>query len=358
MKGHPPGVRFSDDYRTVPEGRIIEMLLLAGWAHEQDNPDARAATRRALDNWIGMGLGVRLDATGGRLFDPVEVANVLKRLGLEGRDSFWKDRYVNTGRRLVTDLSSRAGPKHSVNFSRSFCLSSIPVGRSLRLRVPLPLSSVHGEQLDVAPFIEGSSASLTITSGRLEARLASVGEDTVTVGAKLTFTGAHLTSPTSPTEFSSYLKPREGLVVITNRVNELAHALAGPSADARSMVRAFWNYLLDDLACGAIHYDQIRADLPCDFALETGWYDCQLGSALLIALCRARRIPARLVGGHVLYRPAPTNHYWAEVWFESSDGHLSISFAGTSHWADTIPTGATTSTGEFDRSHDYSAFSV
>ena len=36
-----------------------------------------------------MGLGARLDATGERLFDPVEVVNVLKRLGLEGRDSFW-----------------------------------------------------------------------------------------------------------------------------------------------------------------------------------------------------------------------------------------------------------------------------
>lgn len=314
-----PGVRFSDDYRTVPEGRIIEMLLLAGWAYEQDNPDARAATRRALDNWTAMGLGVRLDATGERLFDPVEVANVLKRLGLEGRDSFWIDRYVNTGRRLVTDMSSRAGRTFTVNFRRTFSLRSVPVGRSLRLRVPLPLLSVHGEDLDVAPFIEGSSsASLTINPGRLEARLAAAGEDTVTVGARLTFTGARLTSPASPSEFSSYLKPREGLVVITNRVNELAYALAGPSANARSVVLAFWNYLLDHLACGAIHYDQIRADSPCDFALETGWYDCQLGSALFIALCRARGIPARLVGGHVLYRPAPTNHYWAEVWFEES----------------------------------------
>ena len=265
MKRPAPGVRFSDDYRTVPEGRIIEMLLLAGWAYEQDKSRARAATQRALDNWTEMGLGVRLDATGGRLFDPVEVANVLKRLGLEGRDSFWTDRYVNTGRRLVTELSSRASANYSANFSRTFSLKSIAVGRSLRLRVPLPLSSVHGEQLDVAPFIGGSSASLTVTPGRLEARLAAAGEDTVVVGAKLTFTGARLTSPASPTEFSSYLKPREGLVVITNRVNELSRALAGPGTDARSTVLAFWNYLLNDLACGAIHYDQIQAELAMRF---------------------------------------------------------------------------------------------
>ena len=343
MRDPAPGVRFSDDYRTIPEGRIIEMLLLAGWAHEQDNPDARAATHRALDKWTDMGLGARLDPTGERLFDPVEVVNVLKRLGLEGRDSFWIDKYVSTGRRMVNDLSSRAGGNFTVNFSRSFNLGATPVGRSLRLRAPLPLLSVHGEQLDITPFILGSSsASLTISPGRLEARLAAAGEDSVTIGAKLTFSGTRLTSAVArPPEFSSYLKAREGLVVVTNRVNELAHALAGPSANARSVVLAFWNYLLDDLACGAIHYDQIRADSPCDWALETGWYDCQLGSALFIALCRARGIPARLVGGHVLYRPAPTNHYWAEVWFEESGwtpfDFLSwdLSYGGRdSHWRD------------------------
>jgi hypothetical protein len=34
MRGSPTGFRFSDD-RTVAESRIVEMLLLAGWAYEQ-----------------------------------------------------------------------------------------------------------------------------------------------------------------------------------------------------------------------------------------------------------------------------------------------------------------------------------
>ena len=168
----------------------------------------------------------------------------------------------------MTDLSSRAGANFTVNFSRTFNLGATPVGRSLRLRV----SAAAFERSRRATryhsvHLGRSSASLTITPGRFEARLAAAGEDSVTIGAKLTFSGTRLTSAVArPPEFSSYLKAREGLVVVTNRVNELAHALAGPSANARSVVLAFWNYLLDDLACGAIHYDQIRAE----FAMRLG----------------------------------------------------------------------------------------
>jgi hypothetical protein len=296
------------------------MLLLAGWAYEQDAPEAIAVTRQALDGWIGMGLGARPGPTGERLFDPVEVVNVLKRLGLEGRDSFWADRYIHTGRRLVTDLAANAGRGFIVDFKRTFSLRTAPVGKTLRLRAPLPLASIHGDSLDIAPFVEGSSdVRLGISEGRLEARLVAAGDGPVTLGAKLSFRSA-IPSPrgAGPLDRASYLKPREGLIVVTDRVNALAHALAAPGVDPASAVRAFWTYMMDELVCGAIHYDQVRPDAPCDWTLETGWYDCQLGSALFIALCRARGIPARLVGGHVLYRRAPTNHYWAEVWFEET----------------------------------------
>ncbi len=317
MSGSFSGIEFSDRYRTIPESQIIKMLMLAGWAYEKDGVRAAAVTRQSLNQWIAMGLGVRADLHGERRFNPVEVVNVLKRLGLEGRDPFWSERYVGTGRRLVTDLSSSSDTdKFIVHFRRTFNLRTVPAGKGLRLRVPLPLKSVHGEGLDVRPFAEGSpAATLSVSEGRLEARLVASGQESVTVGARLSFS-AQPPAPdrTSPASLAPYLKPRDGLVVISNRVNELARSLAPRGANALSTIRAFWNYMLDDLNCGAIHYDQVRADAPCDVVLETGWYDCQLGSALFIALCRARGIPARLVSGHVLYRRAPTNHYWAEVW--------------------------------------------
>jgi hypothetical protein len=52
--------------------------------------------------------------------------------------------------------------------------------------------------------------------------------------------------------------------------------------------------------------------------LDNGWYDCQLGSSLFIAICRARGIPARLASGYMLYDLAPGYHYWSEIW---QDGH-------------------------------------
>jgi hypothetical protein len=81
-------------------------------------------------------------------------------------------------------------------------------------------------------------------------------------------------------------------------------------------VRSFWDYINKEMMSGAIHYDQVDFASPCDWTLDAGWFDCQLGSSLFVALCRARRIPARLVGGYLLYPVSPTNHFWAEVWIE------------------------------------------
>ena len=50
--------------------------------------------------------------------------------------------------------------------------------------------------------------------------------------------------------------------------------------------------------------------------MDTGWFDCHLGSALLVALCRATDIPARLVSGYLLYPASPSYHYWAEAWVD------------------------------------------
>jgi transglutaminase superfamily protein len=66
-----------------------------------------------------------------------------------------------------------------------------------------------------------------------------------------------------------------------------------------------------------IHYDEVDRNYPGDWVVENGWYDCQLGSSLLAALCRARRIAARLVRGYLLYPKGPCWHYWAEFWDDS-----------------------------------------
>jgi hypothetical protein len=318
LRGSAPGVRYADDYRTVSERRILEMLLLAGSAYEEDSAKALAESREALSRWIDMGLEFRSTPDGGRLFDPVEVVNLLKRLGLEGRDPYWAERYIGTGRRLVTDLAARSDDGFTVKFRRRFNLAATAPGKTVRLRAPLPLAGVHGEALCVEPFVEGATdASPTLSDGRVEARLILAGQGDVTLGATVVLPAAAASARASDGgDDPAYLKPREGLIVVTDRVAALSRRLAGPDVDPAAAVRAYWTYLLDELICGALHYDQISPETPCDWALDIGWYDCQLGSALFVALCRARGIPARVVGGHVLYRRAPTNHYWAEVWLD------------------------------------------
>jgi hypothetical protein len=312
-------IRFNDRYRNVPETYILGMLRLGGWAYEEDSIRAETATRAALDRWINMGLGVRRHRDA-RLFDPVEVINFLKWAGMEGRDTFWADHYVTTGHRLVRELASRGDDDaFKVHYRRTFHIRD--AGGQVRLRMPLPLASGHLVNLVILPFSEtAEDVRVQVSPGRLEARGTAPRSGDLTIGAELAFRarrshegeGGRL----GDRETALYLRPREGLIVVSERVQALAQSLAARAGAPIDIIRAFWDHIVDELMCGAVHYDQVDADAPCDWVLESGWFDCQLGSALFVALCRARGIPARLVGGHVLYRLAPTNHYWAEAWLE------------------------------------------
>jgi Transglutaminase-like superfamily len=309
----PLGIRVDDRYRNIPEARIVEMLMLAGWAYELESPVAEETSKEALQYWTQIGLGFRRAKNGERLFDPVEVNNFLKRAGLDGRDGFWAERYVRTGRRLVSDLAA-AGPSGVSNsgerqfvvyFRRLFNLRSVVPGSRLRLRAPLPLEGNFLRNLDVTPFAETvRDAQLDVHPGRLEVRIVACGEAEIAIGARLNF-GARPAQPypgedAIEPDKALYLRPREGLIVVSERILAQSRSLAGASASSLEAVRAFWDYIHSELICGALHYDQIDAVSPCDWVLDSGWFDCQLSSALFVALCRARGVPARVLGGYLL----------------------------------------------------------
>ncbi|SFK35550.1 transglutaminase-like domain-containing protein [Methylocapsa palsarum] len=322
-------------YRAIPEGRILEILLLSGWAYEIREGERDAAVREtqsALDGWVDLGLPFERSARGERLFDPTEVVNFLKWAGLFHGDRFWEARFVSTGRRLthsflspnsatndppqLSDLPPRA---FAVVLRREFNLEGAPSSRRLRLRLPLPIEddNLGDLQISILPHGFMDEFRTIVTPGRLDALIHAPIGPAVSLGFEATFTAcAASAAPGSlaSAERDLYTRPSEGLIQLTPRIAALAERLAGAEREPLRLVERFWSYMIENLFCGAVRYEELPATRPLDFVLEKGWFDCQLGSALLAGLCRSRGIPARINSGHLLYPLAPTNHYWVEIW--------------------------------------------
>lgn len=334
------GIGVDDRYRTIPEEPIIETLILVGWAHDTGSPIARESARNALQSWMHAGLGHARAPNGEPLFDPVEVYNFMKRAGLEGRDSFWSERVVETRCRLVSTWAGDCPPgtlavgrrRFTVNFRRTFNLSAIPAGTSLRLRAPFPATGDYLEDLEFEPLaVADPGAKIHASAGRLEVRMVASGEPSATIGATLRFT-ARQQEPgqnrlITDHERALCLTAREGWIFVSERIRALAATLSAEGSPSIDAVRSYWDFIHREMVSGVIHYDQVNPISPCDWTLDAGWFDCQLGSSLFVALCRARGIPARLAGGYLLYPATPSNHFWAEAWLEDR-GWMAFDFIG------------------------------
>jgi len=295
-------------HRSVDRAAIRAMLRLGGCLFDGDH-EAIAAIDALLDGLLASGLPTGVD---GRL-DPTEVVNLMIAEGLDGRSAFWRDRYVTTGRRLVSDLGREHGPRRfEIAFARCFDISRHVPGTRLRLRLPMPVADAHLSNLAVT--VEQGPAKIAIMPGRLEAKIVAGSAARLTIAARIGFTAhpgvPHGDAP-SPCERETWLAAREGPIVVTARVRALARALGGSEPTDR--VRRFRDHLIDAFVCGPVHPDRIGPGPATDWVLDQRRYDCRLGAALLIALCRASGIPARLIGGYLLWA-APTEHYWAEIW--------------------------------------------
>ncbi|MBN9006620.1 MAG: transglutaminase domain-containing protein [Rhizobiales bacterium] len=287
---------------------------------------ALARVLAALEDWIRLGLGYQVSNQGERLFDPVEVINRMKWAGYRGLDDFWADHFVATTRAFVREWDkvsreptsvNRVPERFSVGFRRRFHLDGITAGQKLRLRLPLPLSQ-SSEDIVIEPMVAPElSARIVQSEGRLDFQFAAPAEPAVEIAAKMTFTTSGYSCDVLAEDgVDIYLRGSDGLVRITPRIQALAKNLAGIDCNPLTAATTLFNHIIDDLMCGLVHYDQVDMEAPGDWVLENGWYDCQLGSALFVSLCRAHGIPARILSGHMLYRLAPGFHYWAEIWID------------------------------------------
>jgi len=322
-------------YRTIAESDIIELLLLVSWAYEVEagqGAAAQAAASAALDGWIGQGLGFQSDPDGRRLFDPVEVINFMKWAGLTGADPYWETHFVGTHRGFVQEfgpgpdggLRSSAMPprRFRIKLRRSFDLHGFAEGANVRLRAPLPFAGTYHRDVAVTSILpEALTQQAVLREQCLELRARVPHDRTITIGADFLITA---TDPTGGSallaehERELYLRESEGLIRVTPRIAALAAELSGNTGSARQTVGAFWDHMMGTLCSGMIRYHDVPQDRPGDWVLDNGWYDCQLGAALLASLCRARGIPARIVSGHLLYRVQPISHYWCEVWLDDA----------------------------------------
>ena len=301
---------------------MIAILATGGAAHDWAagrNTAVRDRTAETLARWVAGGLphGTALDGT--RLFDPAEVINAFKWAGLNGEDGFWRERWIATGRRMTTAFAEadRLGGAFRVRLARTFDVSGFAPGADLLLRAPLPLDGPDHRVTDlmVEPA-NGWAGRIDVSDGRLTARLRRDGQATVRLGATATLrrdVAGPVASDMTPEEAELYLRPVEGLIRVGPRVSDLAERWAAGLV-GWDAVMAIWRRLNAEFCLGVMRYDVFGAADALDWVLDAGWFDCVLGSALLVSLCRARGVPARLVGGGFLYPLNPSNHTWAEIW--------------------------------------------
>ena len=323
--------------RVADEASIIALVALHGWAIDLRRGERERAgreARAALDRWIALGLPFALGGDGVRRFDPVEVIGFYKHAGRVLDDPFLA-RAVAQSRALVlafhdgapsADAPPRADAlrrtRFTVSLERTFDIARGERGQPLLLRVPLPVDDGTLDGVAIDPALP-ANARAEVSPGRLDVRLPHPGTATIPIGVRVSFWSDPSRRGRERVELDAaevelYTRATEGLVKVSERVAALAARLAADARAPDAIVRRFVDFLIDHVTIGAVHYDRLDRGAPLDSVLESGWCDCQMASALLVALCRARAIPARLVSGYLLTPATPAGHYWAEVFVDGA----------------------------------------
>ncbi len=324
------GTRGDGRYRVVEESRVVANLVRNLWPYEAaaDYDGATATARQVLETWIGSGLPCRI-LSGQRYFDPCEVANFALQAWLDDGDPLYLNQQVASSRRMVRAMraTQHKARRLDLSFRRSFNPQGLTPGRRTRLRLPLPIEPAAFVSARMLPDATVLGARLTPMPGRLEASLSvpSALPELLAIEAQFHLdggmTGLRLTEDTSVAaydhddpDYRLYTRQDEGLIRVSATVQGLAETLSSGEASPVRVLHRIWDYFVQRMRIGMIHYDELDADDPMGSLIDRNWCDCHTGSALFAALARARGIPARLVTGAVLYPVAPAQHSWLEVW--------------------------------------------
>lgn len=310
---------------VVPSDDVVEQILVQCWMFEArggDRAGARARAERALERLLSGGLPHRRDAAGGLWLDPYAANNLLKsRAGTPGDES-WPD-WQRTARRNATSLPP-APHRYRLSLRREWHAYASTPGRPVVFRLPLPLREAQLGPADVR-LLEpaGALVDRRDSLGRVELRLDPaaargpvVAELSVTFAAGEDRDGGAPAAPLGAppaAEDDLWLRPREGVIGPSAAVSALAARLREGQRNARDLLHRIWDHLLSTLRFGDVHRGDLDGADPLGSVLRLALADCVLGSSLLVALCRAAGVPARVVSGYLLHPANVGPHSWAEV---------------------------------------------
>lgn len=332
----PLGIGVAPRYRVADDSSVVAMFVMYGWLADVRGGRSAEATREAaeaLERLVSMGLPFERGEDGRRRFDIAETFNFVRDPARDRADGCY-ERFVRQARAMMLAYHPAGGSSESppgpetlpperftVTLEREFALHHAKAGAPLLLRLPMPIEDATLRDLRfelTAP--PGVRPEVVVAPGRLDVHMPAPDARRVVVGARWTFVSdparaARGGERLGAGERELYTRPSEGVVKVSPRLRALAGELAGDAPDPFEIVRRYVDHFIDARTMGVVHYDELDPAAPADWPFDTGWFDCQMGAAAIVAMCRARGLPSRLVSGYQL-TPAPAGHYWFEVWLE------------------------------------------
>ncbi|NHZ99835.1 transglutaminase domain-containing protein [Massilia sp. CCM 8734] len=148
------------------------------------------------------------------------------------------------------------------------------------------------------------------------ARFPGMGQKVVTLTAEVDASPAADTGLAAPPDGGDWLGPERYVESDAEPIRALAALLRRPTASETT--RAIYDWV-----CGNLTYAGYLADdFGALYALRELGGDCTEYAGLVVALARANRIPARVLGGYVMTQdgvPRPQDyHNWAEVFIDGA----------------------------------------
>lgn len=315
----------------TPEAQVLDALVCTCWgrAHVEGRAEeVRSLAVAELDRALAEGLSYRRDGET-RFFDLYEVLDAMH----VRRGPSWVEGEVAS----LRDRAESFAPQHDWTTPRRFevtvCREVGTAGRRpgsrMRFGIPLPVEEPRQQAIEITTTELAEGTTAEVTPGMLDVRaVVPTGEPVVRITLRIAATCAGVLPPTDPPARDlpeavlPYLDTTVPIVAlssqlvasVTPRLVALARDVAGTADDPWTVVQRLWEFLFVTTRPGYVRHDLLDGpDGPLVTAIEQRVMDCRIAGAALTALCRARGVPARIVGGFQLFRYGCAPHWWCEV---------------------------------------------